>query len=144
MQQMHVKKARLCQNTPTSLWQILPAYLGIERTLWSKCALLHSALLQDLNTVLWRIADHIQITMRGKKKSKIKRLEDNCFNSFCTWSNYCLDGGRLVGEIVGSVIETADTTLTVKLSVFSFIQRKTQLPIPVLYLLPWLPKRALT
>ena len=143
---MHVEKL-VCTNTSLHLYG--KDYLLTRGYRWlfevnARYCIQNAALLQDLNTKKQSATKNCEsYSSQNEKKCKIKRLEDNYFNSFCTWSNYCLDWGWLVGEIVRSVIETADTMLIVKMSVLSFIKRKTQLPILVLYFLPQLPKRVL-
>lgn len=146
MPQTHVKKL-VCTKTPLHLYG--KDYLLTRGYKWlfevnARYCVQRAALLQDLNTTKYSATENCwSYSNQNEKKCKMQRLEDNYFNSFCTWSNYCLDWGWLVGEIVRSAIETADTVLIVKMSVLSFIKRKTQLPILVLYLLPRLPKWAL-
>lgn len=145
-QQTHVKKL-VCTTTPLHLYG--KDYLLTRGYKWlfevnAHYCVERAALLQDLNTTKHSATENCwSYSHQNEKKCKIKRLQGNYFNSFYTWSNCCLDWGWLVGEIVRSVIETADTMLIVKMSVLSLIKRKTQLPILVLYFLPWLPKRAL-
>lgn len=146
MQRRHVKKL-VCTHPPLHLYG--KDYLLTRGEQWLfevsvRYCVGQAALLQDPNTTKDSATENCWSQWnQNEKKRRIKWLENNYFDSFCTWSNYCLDWEWLVGEIVPAAMETADTMLVVIVSVLNSIKKTPQLPMLVLYFLSSLLKRAL-